>query len=71
MAGLRGQAALCQYTAKCKVGGCTHTYDFSDEIIKDNLVRGIADQEIISDLLGDSKTDRTLEETVQFIAQKE
>ena len=31
----------------------------------------MADQEIMSDLLGDSKTDRTLEETVQFIAQKE
>ena len=29
----------------------------------------MADQEIMSDLLGDSKTDRTLEETVQFFAQ--
>ena len=57
--------------AKCKEHGCTHEYDFSDEIIKDNLVRGIADPEILSDLLGDSRTDRTLEETVSFIAQKE
>ena len=53
LAGLRRQAALCQYTAKCKVGGCTHTYDFSDEIIKDNLVHGMADQEIMSDPLRD------------------
>ena len=46
-------------------------FDYSDEIIKDNLVRGIADQEIMSDLLDDPKTNRTLEETLSFIAQKE
>ena len=46
-------------------------FDYSDEIITDNLVRGIADPEIMSDLLGDPKTNRTLEETLSFIAQKE
>lgn len=71
LASLRGQASLCQYKATCKELGCNHIFDYSDEIIKDNLVRGIADPEIMSDLLGDSKTDRTLEETVSFIAQKE
>ena len=71
LANLRGQAALCNYTATCKVENCDHTFDFSNEIIKDNLVRGIADPEILSDLLGDPKTDRSLEETVSFIAQKE
>ncbi|CAG2199921.1 unnamed protein product [Mytilus edulis] len=59
------------YKATCKELGCNHIFDYSDEIIKENLVRGIADPEIMSDLLGDSKTDRTLEETVSFIAQKE
>ena len=71
LASLRGQASLCNYTAKCSVAECTHTFDYSNEIIKDNLVRGIADSEILSDLLGDPRTDRTLEETVSFIAQKE
>ena len=71
LAGLRGQAALCNYKAKCKEPACIHTYDFSEDIILDNLVRGMSDHEIMSDLLGDSKTDRTLEETVLFIAQKE
>ena len=46
-------------------------FDYSDEIIQDNLVRGIADPEIMSNLLGDTKTDRTLEETVLFNGQKE
>ena len=71
LASLRGQAALCQFTAICQQPGCPHTFDFSNEIIKDNLIRGIADSEILSDLLGDPKTDRTLEEIVSFIAQKE
>ena len=71
LATLRGQASLCQYKATCNEPGCTHVFDFSDEIIKDNLVRGIADPEIMSDFLGDPKTDRTLEESVSFIAQKE
>lgn len=71
LAQLKGQAALCKYTASCKQPGCDHEYDFSSEIIKDNLIRGIADPEILNDILGDSKTDRTLEETVDFIAQKE
>ena len=71
LATLKGQAALCKYKAKCHQPSCTHEYDYSAEIIKDNLIRGIADPEILNDVLGDSKTDRTLEETVDFIAQKE
>ena len=71
LANLRGQAALCNFTAACREPQCTHTFDYSDEFIKDNLIRGLADPEILSDLLGDAKTDRTLEETVTFIAQKE
>ena len=71
LAALKGQAALCQYTVNCREPDCEHTFDYSGEIIKDNLIRGIADPEILSDVLGDSKTDRTLEQTVDFIAQKE
>ena len=71
LATLRGQAALCNYTATCSETGCTHSYDYSEDIIKDHLIRGLADPEILSDLVGDTKTDRSLEETVAFIAQKE
>ena len=71
LASLKGQAALCQFTAQCKVPDCQHQYDFSSEIIRDNLIRGIADPEILADILGDAKTDRTLEQTVDLIAQKE
>ena len=71
LANLRGQAALCKFSSKCLEPGCTHTFDYSEEIIKDNLIRGISDPEILADLLGDPKTDRTLDEVVSFIAQKE
>ena len=59
LAALRGQASLCQFTAQCKQTGCIHTYNFSDEIIRYNLKRGIADPEILSDIQGDPKTDLT------------
>ena len=68
LANLRGQASLCKFTAQCTEPGCSHTFDYSSEIIKDNLIRGIADPEILADLLGDVKADRTLEEIVNFIA---
>ena len=71
LANLRGQAALCKFQAKCNQAGCQHIFDYSNEIIKDNLIRGISDPDILTDLLGDVKTDRTLEEVVNFIAQKE
>ena len=41
LANLRGQASLCQYKAACKEPACTHLFDYSEEIIKDNLVRCI------------------------------
>ena len=71
LANLRGQAALCSYEGKCTNAQCLKIYDYSNEIIKDTLIRGISDQEILADLLGDTKTDRTLDEVVQFISQKE
>ena len=71
LANLRGQAALCKFTAKCTEAHCTHIFDYSNEIIKDNLIRGISDPEILADLLGDPKADRSLEEVVNFVAQKE
>ena len=71
LANLRGQAALCKFTAKCQKEGCDHTFDYSNEIIKDNLVRGISDPEILAEILGDPNPNKTLEELVTLITQKE
>ena len=35
------------------------------------MVRGIADEDILDALIGEEKTDRTLQEMVMFIARKE
>ena len=70
-ANLKGQAALCDYSVKCEKEGCGTIVSYSREMIKDNLIRGLADPEILADLLGDNKINRTLEETINFVAQKE
>ena len=71
LAELRGQSKLCKYTVKCTRAGCDTDIEYSDDIIKDQLVRGIADPEILSDLLGDLQPNRTLAQVVDFIATKE
>ena len=44
--------------------------DYSEEVIIDQLVRGINEKEILSDLLGEDESDMTLQEVVDYIARK-
>ena len=62
-------ATQCEYTVSCN--SCNAATDYSEEVISDQLVRGIADEDILADLIGEEKTDRTLLEMVEFIARKE
>ena len=50
---------------------CNPQTDYSEEVIHDQLVRGLHSQDIMADIIGDEKTDRSLLETVDFIARKE
>merc|ERR1711895_328282 len=68
VARLKGLARLCEYTVKCRHDAVT---DYSEEVICDQLVCGLADEDILGELIGDEKTNRTLPETIQFIARKE
>ena len=45
--------------------------NYTDNILRDVVTRGIADSEIQLDLLGDKNQDMTLEEVFQFIEAKE
>ena len=63
------QSRVCQYKFKCSA--CQVVNDYSEEMILDKLMRGIGDKEILADPLGDTKTDRTLVEVVEFNARKE
>ena len=67
---LKGRAGLCQFTETCKCG-CGKQVDFSSQIIRDNLVRGIADPEITNDILQDSRPNMTLTQIVDLVSQKE
>ena len=66
---IHGQANVCQYNTACP--SCSTTVDFTDCILQDVLARGIADNEIQLDLLGDAKQDMTLEEMLKFVESKE
>ena len=66
---LRGQAGVCKYTLSCP--GCNHDVHYTDAILRDVLCRGLADNEIQMDLLGDSNQDMTLEQVLRFVEEKE
>ena len=69
---LKGLASSCSYkvnsTCTCSI---VQEVDYSESVIQDQLIRGSADQDILADLLGDEKTDRSLEQIVKYIARKE
>ena len=66
---LKGQAGVCKFTIKCSRWQAT--VDYTDEILRDVLTRGVADPEIQLDLLSDSNQNMTLENVFQFIEKKE
>ena len=66
---LRGQATVYQFTMKCS--HCHQEVNYKEEILRDALVRGIADNDIQLDILGDSNQNRTLEEIINFVEVKE
>ena len=69
---LKGLATACDYTitSRCQCAR-DNIIDYADHVIQDQLIRGIADHEILADLLGDEKTNRTTPEIVDYIARKE
>lgn len=66
---LRGQAGVCKFLSECP--NCMNDVNYSDSMIRDALVRGIEDQDIQLDLLGQSNQEMSLEQVLQFIESKE
>ena len=65
----RGQARTCKITQDCPQ--CSTAVDFTDTMIRDVVTRGLDDQEIQQDLLGDMNQEPCLEEVIQFVESKE
>lgn len=69
---LKGKATTCSYSCKCPKEGCGQIVDFTDIIVKDVLVTGLADEDIRKDVLGWGELDDTnINDTVRFIEAKE
>ena len=66
---LRGQASVCKFTIPCP--SCTSDVNYTEHILRDILIRGLADNEIQLDILGDKNQDMSLEEVFLFVEAKE
>ena len=73
-ANVRAAAATCGFSVKCPQTCCAlrEPVDYSPMVIKDILIAGIEDHEILKDVLGmtdlDTKTDKDI---VRFVEEKE
>ena len=69
---LRGQAGICKLT-KIKKCECDRDVeiDYSDDVIRDTLIRGLEDDDIRLDIMGQCRQDLSLNETLQMVEAKE
>ena len=65
---LRGQAGVCNFSVKCS---CQLPVDYSDIMVRDVLIRGINDEDIRLDILGEARQDMSLEEALHYVEAKE
>ena len=69
---LKGKASTCSYTCKCPKDGCNQIIDFTDIILKDVMVTGLADEDIRKEVLGwGSLDEKDVNETIGYIESKE
>ena len=68
---LAGQAGVCKFTIKCPSDTCGCEVNYTEAIVRDTLIRGVADPDIQLDLLSHKKQDMSLEDMLQFVEAKE
>ena len=73
---LKGQARVCQFTARCQCSSCPNHdacvgVDYSDIVVRDQVILGCADHEIKLDCLIEKGTSASLEEVTAFVESKE
>ena len=66
---IKGQANVCKYILSCP--SCNHDVNYTNDIIKDVIIKGIYDQEIQLDLLSERNQTMLLEDVIRFIEAKE
>lgn len=68
---LAGQAGVCRFTTKCPSEACGRDVSYTNAILRDALIRGVADPDIQLDLLSHENQDMSLEDALQFVEAKE
>ena len=66
---LRGQAGVCKFIIECP--HCHHDVNYTEPVICDSVTRGLANQDIQLDIMGDRNQNMTLEEIFQLVEAKE
>ena len=66
---VKGQADVCKYVVSCP--SCNHDVNYTQEILKDILIKGISDSEIQLDLLSNNNQEMSLDEVLRFVEAKE
>ena len=68
---LAGQAGVCRFTIRCPSGTCGQDVNYTNAILRDALIRGIADPDIQLDILSHKNQDMGLEDVLQIVEAKE
>ena len=58
---LKGQASVCQYNIDCN---CGSQFSHGDQMVRDTLIVGLADDDIRLDVLGQANQEMSLDETI-------
>ena len=68
---LKEKASTCSYTCKCPKDGRNQITDFTDKILKDVMVTGLADEDIRKEVLGwENLDEKEVNETIGLLKQK-
>ena len=65
----KGQANVCKFVVDCP--SCSTTVDYTNQALRDVLVRGVLDNDIQLDLLSQNNEDMSVEDTIIFVEAKE
>jgi hypothetical protein len=67
---LRGQADVCKFVVKCSCDPATDV-NYTNQMVRDVLIRGLNDQEIQQEILGHHDQDMELDAMIRLIEAKE
>ena len=69
LASLKPITRNCKFQVTCTAVNCEQSVDFTDRMVLQQMIRGLADDEIKRKILG--KTEMTLEEAEKFVIAEE